>query len=159
MSGVVSAHIAALVRKASLFVRIWTWFAILTVLLRLRQLPDLVRELSVTAPPARSPMPPRRLGRAVWRALSIAGYRPRCLTASLVFYRLLNESGQSAELVLGLPVEASNNKAHAWVEIDGIDFGPPPGKAGHEELARYGTATPAMPEPNPAVSGRRSRIG
>jgi transglutaminase superfamily protein len=159
VSDVVSERIAALGRKASLFVRIWTWFAILTVRLRSRQLPDLVRELSVQAPPARSPIPPRRLGRAVWRALSIAGYRPRCLTASLVLYRLLSENGQSADLVLGLPVEAPNNKAHAWVEIDGTDVGPPPGKAGHEELARYGTARFVMPEPTPAVSGRRSRIG
>jgi hypothetical protein len=159
MSGVVSEHFAGLGRKASLFVRIWTWFAILTVQLRLRQLPDLVRELSVTAPPARSPLHPRRLGRAVWRALSIAGYRPRCLTASLVLYRLLSENGQPAELVLGLPVEAPNNKAHAWVEIDGMDVGPPPGKASHEELARYGTATLVATEPNPAVSGSRSRIG
>jgi hypothetical protein len=85
-------------------------------------------------------MAPARLGRAVWRSLSIAGYQPRCLTSSLILYRLLIEQGQLGELVLGLPHEPLDNKAHAWIEIGGTDVGPPPGKQGHEELARYGAS-------------------
>ena len=27
--------------------------------------------------------------------------------------------------------------AHAWVELAGVDVGPPPGRNGHVELARY----------------------
>jgi hypothetical protein len=50
------------------------------------------------------------------------------------------EQGQSAEVVIGLPQEPLDNKAHAWVEIDGVDVGPPPGRQGHEELARYGVS-------------------
>ena len=130
-------RIARLGTKATLFLRIWMWFAIVTVLLRLRPLPELVRQLATTRGSAHSPVAPARLGRAVWRSLSVARYRPRCLTSSLVLVRLLAEQGQPADLVLGLPLEARDNKAHAWIEIDGVDVGPPPGKNGHQELARY----------------------
>jgi hypothetical protein len=67
------------------------------------------------------------------------GYHPRCLTAALVLYRLLREQGESAELVVGLPREPLDKTAHAWIEVDGVDVGPPPGRQGHEELARYGS--------------------
>jgi hypothetical protein len=132
--------VAQLARKPLLFVRIWAWFIAVNVLLRLRPLPSIVRQLSPTRDSVRSPIPPVRLGRAVLRSLSPLGYEPRCLTASLVLYRLLAEQGDSPELVLGLPREPRDNKAHAWVEIDGLDVGPPPGRHGHQELARYGPA-------------------
>jgi len=130
--------LASLARKAELFVRIWAWFVLVSVLLRLRPLPSLVRQLSTSRRSARPPIPPLRLGRAVSRSVSLLGYQPRCLTLSLVLYRLLGEQGESPELVVGLPREPLDNKAHAWIEIGGLDVGPPPGRQGHEELARYG---------------------
>jgi hypothetical protein len=134
-----------LAKKTSLFVRIWAWFVLITLMLRIRPLPELVRRLTVTPMVPRPQTSPRRLGYAVWRSLSVGRYRPRCLTASLILYRLLAEQGHSGEVVLGLPSEAFDKKAHAWVEIDGIDVGPPPGKHGHQELARYGAnASPAV---------------
>lgn len=152
---------ARLAMKASLFVRVWVWFVIITVLLRIRPLPELVGRLTVAPTPPLPQTPPRRLGRAVWRSLSIAGYRPRCLTASLVLYRLLAEQGRSAELVVGLPPEPTDNRAHAWVEVNGVDVGPPPGKQGHEELARYGVPGPTL-QPSPAATrsaGARTTVG
>ena len=41
------------------------------------------------------------------------------------------------ELVIGLPREPKDKDAHAWVELHGMDVGPPPGRGLHEELARY----------------------
>ena len=116
--------------------RIWAWFFAVTVMFRFLPLPRLVAWLS-TEGSRRIDRSPAKLGRVVWRSLSIGGYQPRCLTAALVLYRLLGEQGQSPELVIGLPHDALDNRAHAWVEIDGVDVGPPPGKQGHEELARY----------------------
>jgi hypothetical protein len=130
--------IGRLARKASLFLRIWAWFVLVSVVLRFRPLPSVVRQLSARRNSNRSPIPPVRLGRAVSRSVSLLGYQPRCLTLSLVLYRLLGEQGESPELVVGLPREPLDNKAHAWVEIGGLDVGPPPGRQGHEELARYG---------------------
>jgi hypothetical protein len=56
----------------------------------------------------------------------------------MVLYRLLEGQGIDAELVIGLPREPRDKDAHAWVEVDGVDVGPPPGGSRHEELARYG---------------------
>ena len=36
-----------------------------------------------------------------------------------------------------LPGEARDQTAHAWVELNGRDVGPPPGRNGHAELARF----------------------
>ena len=52
-------------------------------------------------------------------------------------YGMLREDGVAAELVIGLPSSPASQVAHAWVEIDGRDVGPPPGRSQHEELARY----------------------
>jgi hypothetical protein len=73
----------------------------------------------------------------VHKTLRIGPYRPRCLTRSLVLFRLLRQQGDPAELVLGLPAVARDHNAHAWVELDGGDVGPPPGKGEHVEIARY----------------------
>jgi hypothetical protein len=54
-----------------------------------------------------------------------------------VTFRMLHEQGDPAELVLGLPERPEDKDAHAWVEVDGYDIGPPPGGAGYVELARY----------------------
>jgi hypothetical protein len=137
---------ASLTWKISMFVRIWAWFLALSVLFRFLPLPRLVAWLSSASRFRRGDRAPTNLGRIVWRSLSIGGYQPRCLTAALVLYRLLTEQGESPELVIGLPGDAQDNRAHAWVEIDGADVGPPPGKQGHEELARYaGHALGATP--------------
>ena len=53
-----------------------------------------------------------------------------------MLFRLLREQGDDVELVIGLPEEAADERAHAWVELHGRDVGPPPGRAGHEEMAR-----------------------
>jgi hypothetical protein len=97
-------------------------------------LPDLVRRLADVGP-LRPRVPPRRLSRATVRALSAGGRPPRCLLAALVLYRLLREQGDPAELVIGLPDDADGPDAHAWVELDGVDLGPFPGRH-HVPLAR-----------------------
>ena len=82
--------------------------------------------------------PPFRLSRAVYRTLRLGRRQPTCLVNALVLYRLLREQGDDAELVIGLPESAADKDAHAWVELDGVDVGPPPGRSGHAELARFG---------------------
>ena len=77
------------------------------------------------------------LSRAVNRSLHLGNRRPTCLASSLVLFRLLHEQGDEAELVIGLPAAAATKDAHAWVEINGVDVGPPPGRGSHEVLARY----------------------
>ena len=57
--------------------------------------------------------------------------RPRETGATTRFTRRL------AELVIGLPKNPADKAAHAWVELDGIDVGPPPGRNGHEQMARF----------------------
>jgi hypothetical protein len=122
--------------KVRLVSRIFRSFAAVTIGVRRTPLPALAKELSVAAPAVDS-YPPLRLSRAVHKTLRIGPYRPRCLTRSLVLYRLLRQQGDPAELVLGLPAVARDHTAHAWVELDGGDVGPPPGKGEHVEIARY----------------------
>jgi hypothetical protein len=55
----------------------------------------------------------------------------------MVMFEILKEQGEAPELVIGLPDQASSHEAHAWVELDSIDVGPPPGRAGHDEMVRY----------------------
>ena len=107
--------------KTGLAVRIWVLLARVVVGLRREPLPALVA----------------RLSRAVDRSLRVGGRRPRCLVNALVLYRLLREQGDDAELVVGLPARPVDKDAHAWVELGGVDVGPPPGRSGHEELARF----------------------
>ena len=49
--------------------------------------------------------------------------------------RFLQLKAQAVEAI-GLLPSAPNQRAHAWVELDGRDVGPPPGQFGHEEMAR-----------------------
>jgi hypothetical protein len=53
-------------------------------------------------------------------------------------FRILREQGDEPVLVIGLPEDAENHIAHAWIELGGRDVGPPPGRGDHQELARYG---------------------
>lgn len=121
-----------------------TWLEYGRVVARIRRssLPDLVRHLEstshrVTLPP----LEPRRLGRLVFRILNRGPFRPRCLTLSLVYFRMLARQGTEAELVVGLPAEPTSHEAHAWVEVAGEVVGPPPGRLGYEEMVRYGGNT------------------
>ncbi len=127
----------SLPEKLSLATRAWLWLAIVVVGVRLRRLPQLVDELGrVSHRQARS-IPPERLGRIVSRVLRVGTLRPRCLLASLVLFRLLREQGHHAEIVIGLPAQADDQKAHAWIEVSGNDVGPAPGRGDSVELARY----------------------
>jgi hypothetical protein len=82
-------------------------------------------------------IPPRQLAWAIDRTLRVGSRRPRCIFNAMVMYRLLREQGDPAELVIGLPRDAVTKDAHAWVELEGVDVGPPPGRNGHEPMARF----------------------
>jgi hypothetical protein len=124
--------------RVRLGARIVSTFALVHWRLRRSPLPRTVQLLG--SPQAILPgrrVEPRRLGRIVYRTLHVAGRRPRCLINALVLFRLLHAQGDAAELVIGLPHDPKDPDAHAWVEVDHEDVGPPPGRNGHEELARY----------------------
>jgi len=123
--------------KAALAVRIWALLPRVLVGLRRDPLPAFVARLGKAGSRGRPGHSPARLSRAVDRSLRLGGHRPRCLVNALVLYRLLREQGAAAELVIGLPASPKDKDAHAWVELEGVDVGPPPGRSGHEELARF----------------------
>ena len=125
------------VAKARLALRVWVLFVSIQGRALRRPIPEYVADLG--DPPRRAErLAPARLRRAVERTLHVGTWRPRCLVGALVLFRLLREQGDPAELVIGLPFEAIGPEAHAWVELDGVDLGPAPGRAGHEALARFG---------------------
>jgi Transglutaminase-like superfamily len=115
-------------------------------------LPELVGRLGSRSRRERRESP-LRLSRAVTKSLSIGPYKARCLVRSLVLYRMLREQGETPQLVIGLPREPEREDAHAWVEINGVDVGPAPGKGKHEELARY----PEWPTP-PAPTAKPRQV-
>jgi hypothetical protein len=122
--------------KVRLLARIWMSY--LRVVIRSRRpLPEQVRALGANPVRPARPVAPDRLGRAIHRGLRLGPITPRCLPKALVLYEILREQGQAPELVIGLPNKASSHEAHAWVELNLVDVGPPPGRAGHEEMVRY----------------------
>lgn len=123
--------------KVALAARVWMLLARVLVGIRREPLPAYVARLGRPGARREQRLPPGRLSRAVDRSLRVGGRRPRCLVNALVLYRLLREQGDEAELVIGLPARPTDKDAHAWVELAGIDVGPPPGQSGHEELARF----------------------
>jgi hypothetical protein len=127
------------VAKALLAARVWVAFVSVQVGVRRYALPELVERLGRRSrrPPAGT-LPPARLGLIVARLSRVGGNPARCLLTSLVLYRLLRARGEPAQLVIGLPARPRSVDAHAWVEIDGVDVGPPPGRMNHQVLARYG---------------------
>jgi len=137
-----AAHAARLsyAEKAALLVRIWVLALRIRIALSRRPLPEVVAALDSPAAAPRLPaarwLPAARLARAVNRGLRVGRWRPRCLLRSLVLYRLLRAQGNTPELIIGLPRVATTD-AHSWIELDGVDVGPWPGRFGHEELARY----------------------
>ena len=124
---------AAAIALRSQWLFVLVWFRV-----RRRALPQVIAELGRVERPRPARTGPVRLGRIVARSLSIGDHQVRCLYTSLVLFRLLREQGVDADIVIGLPREAKDKDAHAWIEIDGRDVGPPPGRAHHVELARYG---------------------
>jgi hypothetical protein len=123
--------------KIVLVCRIWLCFLAILIELRVRPLPHVITRLGIPSRRTREPVAPARLGRIVQRTLRAPGWQARCLFSSLVLYRLLRLQGERCEVVIGLPREPKDKDAHAWVELDGIDVGPPPGGRHHQELARY----------------------
>ncbi len=122
--------------KLGLALRIWSLYAQVLIGVRREQLPAYIARLGKPRG-GHAPLPPARLSRAVDRSLRLGSRRPRCLVNALVLFRLLREQGDSAELVIGLQATPADKDAHAWVELDGVDVGPPPGKGPHLELARF----------------------
>ena len=75
--------------------------------------------------------------------LLVLPLRPlRCLPRALVLYSLLIGEGHHARIAIGLPRISTDPRAHAWVEVDGIDVGPSPGQDGHAPLALYPPSSP-----------------
>ena len=120
-----------------LALRIWRLYVRVRAGLRRCPLPQFVGELGSVSTRVRHGHPPALLSRAVHRSLYLGPVRPRCLTQSLVLYRLLREQGDEAEVVIGLPPDARDHAAHAWVEMDEHDVGPPPGRGRHVPIARF----------------------
>jgi hypothetical protein len=123
--------------KARLAVRIGATFLLVHWRLRRVPLPAVVKSFGESGDTAHAKVEARRLSRIVHGTLHVGPLRPRCLINALVLFRLLRAQGDPAELVIGLPSEPRDKDAHAWVELDQIDVGPPPGKGAHEELARF----------------------
>jgi hypothetical protein len=124
-------------QRVTLAVRIVRCYAEVRRRLSREPLPALAASFGDVPVRPGEPIPARQLGWAVDRTLRIGSRRPRCIFNALVLYRLLREQGDAAVLVVGLPPDALNKDAHAWVELDGADVGPPPGRAGHEPMARF----------------------
>ena len=123
--------------KAELYLRAWYWYVFVRAFLRIDPLPRLVERLRAAPRERSDDVEPARLGRIVGKSMRVHGRSARCLIGALVLYRLLQERGQAGVLVLGLPEDATDVIAHAWIEVDGADVGPPPGRGRHVELARY----------------------
>jgi hypothetical protein len=104
--------------------------------LRRYPLPELVGRYS-QLPAATRQHRVSTLRNGVDRLLVLPGRPLRCLPRALVLYGLAVEQGHDARLVVGLPRAGDSNRAHAWVEIDGVDVGPSPGQDGHEPMAAY----------------------
>ena len=127
----------SLLQKLVLATRVWLAYARVRRLLRASELPVAVARLGAVRRRSRRRHAPARLTRAVDRVLRASPDDPTCLVRSLVLFRLLHEQGDDAELVIGLPERPTSHEAHAWVELDKRDVGPPPGRGRHSEMARY----------------------
>lgn len=128
----------SLAQKVRMAVHIW-WLALMVAIeTRRKPLPELVSSLAeVGTPRRRYPQDPVRLGQVVAKTLTTPKGPPRCLISALVAFRLHRLEGRPVELVIGLPMTPQDKDAHAWLEMNGRDIGPPPGRHGHVELTRY----------------------
>ncbi|MBI4259879.1 MAG: lasso peptide biosynthesis B2 protein [Actinobacteria bacterium] len=132
-----SASVRSLPAKARLAGRIWWLYRAMARRAVREPLPGLVASLAEGRPPAGRRLDPRALGVAVHRVLGSGPRAPTCLVQSLVLFRLLREQGDEPVLVIGLVERPEDQAAHAWVEIGGVDVGPPPGSRGHDAMARF----------------------
>lgn len=126
-----------LLENAALASRIWLTYLRVATLLRRQPLHDVIGLLGRRSNRSNPPDVAAHYSRAIHRALRLGNRRPRCLPSALVLYRLLRTRGIPAELVIGLPSTPISPIAHAWVELNGQDIGPPPGRHDHQELVRY----------------------
>ena len=127
------------VAKAALAARILRRYAVVRARLFREPLPGLASRLGRKQQQADGRRhSAAQLSRAVDRTLRLGSRRPSCLASSLVLYSLLREQGDRAELAIGLRERPTDKTAHAWVELDGVDVGPPPGSHGHVALAHFG---------------------
>lgn len=125
-------------RKLLLAADVWRTFAHVRARVYRDALPDLLADLTRDVPGYDEPViHPRRLARAVDRSLRVGRRRPTCLMSALVLYRLLRRQGHEPALVIGLPAHALSARAHAWIELNGHDLGPPPGRGNHVPMARF----------------------
>jgi Transglutaminase-like superfamily len=122
--------------KAALALRVWRSYVVVMLSVKRTPLARLTRGLGRNGGGA-TRRPPELLSHAVGRSLRIGRHQPRCLVTSLVLFKLLREQGDDPELVIGLPEHAVDHLAHAWIELEGRDVGPPPGQGRHVPLARY----------------------
>lgn len=122
--------------KLELALRVWRSYLLVRARMRREPLPDFVARLGKAGRLRSDRHPPARLSRAVHKSLHIGDHRPTCLVNSLILFHLLRKQGDPAELVLGVPDGKADHFAHAWVELEGTDVGPPPGRGRHLELAR-----------------------
>ncbi len=124
--------------KAALAFRVLRRFASVRMRISREPLPALAASLGNLPLSAADHEPVARLSSAVDRTLRFGRDRPTCLLRALVLYSLLREQGDPAVLAIGLPEGARYHSAHAWVEVDGADVGPRPGRGDHVALARFG---------------------
>ncbi len=124
--------------KALLGIRVLRRFVSIRKQIDREPLPALAARLGNLPRTGRRHEPASRLSRAVDRTLRFGPDRPTCLARALVLYSLLREQGDPAVLAIGLPEGARDQTAHAWVELEGADVGPRPGRSGHVALARFG---------------------
>lgn len=120
---------------------IYSTFVVVVYRLRVRRL-DLPRAIDLVSDLPGLSLPrgnPSKLGRTIHRALSVGRMQPRCLTLALTHFTLLSRLGLDPTLMIGLP-RPETSDAHAWVEIGGRDVGPPPGRDGSTELARFASS-------------------
>lgn len=149
-------------KRLVLLVHIWGTTAWVQWSVTRTPLPLLVHHLEVRGESsqrwssASGGLSPVRLGRVIDRWARLGPWQPRCIVKALVLHALLCEQGVAAAVVVGLPSKARDHRAHAWVECKGADVGPPPGRMGHAELARYGRAAAKSPAGQPADGGERN---
>jgi hypothetical protein len=115
----------------------WRYMVVKAHLAREEPLSDTIAALRSRRPANPIAQEPIQLGRSVERALTLGRLQPRCLTLALIHMTLLDDNGVPGQLVIGLPDRARSPRAHAWIELDGVDIGPPPGRHGHQEMVRY----------------------
>jgi transglutaminase superfamily protein len=118
---------------AWLIIRMMTWALVLPVLKRLISLQRLA-QLMWVAPKTnlRNPIQEQKIATIVrWLYVFTFSTEKTCLQRSLILYRFLSLNHANPQLMTGLRREPGKNwQGHAWVMVDGKEFGallPDPG--------------------------------